>query len=231
MAKGSDLMLVYGKNVLYEIDRSKIKKAYISRNDYMAYLKENNIKYEYVDKNRLDKMVGGVHQGIVLDIFDYSYYTFDDIEGDFIVMLDHLTDPHNFGAIIRTCESKGIKTIIIPKDRSVLVNDTVYKTSEGAIDNVKIVMVTNLINTINKLKEMNYFVYCADMDGEDYRKVDFSGPRALVVGSEGKGVSKLVKECCDKVISLPLKGKINSLNASVAAGILMYEVLRGRIQK
>ena len=137
MAKGSDLMLVYGKNVLYEIDRSKIKKAYISRNDYMAYLKENNIKYEYVDKNRLDKMVGGVHQGIVLDIFDYSYYTFDDIEGDFIVMLDHLTDPHNFGAIIRTCESKGIKTIIIPKDRSVLVNDTVYKTSEGAIDNVK----------------------------------------------------------------------------------------------
>ena len=182
MAKGSDLMLVYGKNVLYEIDRSKIKKAYISRNDYMAYLKENNIKYEYVDKNRLDKMVGGVHQGIVLDIFDYSYYTFDDIEGDFIVMLDHLTDPHNFGAIIRTCESKGIKTIIIPKDRSVLVNDTVYKTSEGAIDNVKIVMVTNLINTINKLKEMNYFVYCADMDGEDYRKVSYANKKVLVIG-------------------------------------------------
>ena len=224
MAKGSDLMLVYGKNVLYEIDRSKIKKAYISRNDYMAYLKENNIKYEYVDKNRLDKMVGGVHQGIVLDIFDYSYYTFDDIEGDFIVMLDHLTDPHNFGAIIRTCESKGIKTIIIPKDRSVLVNDTVYKTSEGAIDNVKIVMVTNLINTINKLKEMNYFVYCADMDGEDYRKVSYANKKVLVIGNEGLGISSLVKENCDFLVKIPMKGKINSLNASVSAGILIYRM-------
>ena len=224
MAKGSDLMLVYGKNVLYEIDRSKIKKAYISRNDYMAYLKENNIKYEYVDKNRLDKMVGGVHQGIVLDIFDYSYYTFDDIEGDFIVMLDHLTDPHNFGAIIRTCESKGIKTIIIPKDRSVLVNDTVYKTSEGAIDNVKIVMVTNLINTINKLKEMNYFVYCADMDGEDYRKVSYANKKVLVICNECLGISSGVKKNSDVVVGIPMKGKINSLNASVSAGILIYRM-------
>ena len=239
MAKGSGLMLVYGKNVLYEIDRSKIKKAYISRNDYMAYLKENNIKYEYVDKNRLDKMVGGVaifllslfslkkkgvHQGIVLDIFDYSYYTFDDIEGDFIVMLDHLTDPHNFGAIIRTCEGKGIKTIIIPKDRSVLVNDTVYKTSEGAIDNVKIVMVTNLINTINKLKEMNYFVYCADMDGEDYRKVSYANKKVLVIGNEGLGISSGVKKNSDVVVGIPMKGKINSLNASVSAGILIYRM-------
>jgi len=224
MAKGSDLMLVYGKNVLYEIDRSKIKKAYISRNDYMAYLKENNIKYEYVDKNRLDRMVGGVHQGIVLDIFDYSYYTFDDIEGDFIVMLDHLTDPHNFGAIIRTCESKGIKTIIIPKDRSVLVNDTVYKTSEGAIDNVKIVMVTNLINTINKLKEMNYFVYCADMDGEDYRNVSYANKKVLVIGNEGIGISSGVKKNSDVVVGIPMKGKINSLNASVSAGILIYRM-------
>ena len=227
MAKGSDLMLVYGKNVLYEIDRSKIKKAYISRNDYMAYLKENNIKYEYVDKNRLDKMVGGVHQGIVLDIFDYSYYTFDDIEGDFIVMLDHLTDPHNFGAIIRTCESKGIKTIIIPKDRSVLVNDTVYKTSEGAIDNVKIVMVTNLINTINKLKEMNYFVYCADMDGEDYSEIDYPNKLCVVIGNEGKGVSDVILKSSDFVASIPMSGKINSLNASVSCGIVLsYIVLK-----
>ena len=238
MAKGSDLMLVYGKNVLYEIDRSKIKKAYISRNDYMAYLKENNIKYEYVDKNRLDKMVGGVHQGIVLDIYmmlpkkvrmagnnDSRYAVdFDDIEGDFIVMLDHLTDPHNFGAIIRTCESKGIKTIIIPKDRSVLVNDTVYKTSEGAIDNVKIVMVTNLINTINKLKEMNYFVYCADMDGEDYRKVSYANKKVLVIGNEGIGISSGVKKNSDVVVGIPMKGKINSLNASVSAGILIYRM-------
>ena len=157
-------------------------------------------------------------------LFDYSYYTFDDIEGDFIVMLDHLTDPHNFGAIIRTCESKGIKTIIIPKDRSVLVNDTVYKTSEGAIDNVKIVMVTNLINTINKLKEMNYFVYCADMDGEDYRKVSYANKKVLVIGNEGLGISSGVKKNSDVVVGIPMKGKINSLNASVSAGILIYRM-------
>ena len=112
-------MLVYGKNILFEVNKKKIKKAYISRNDYISYLKENSIKYEIVDKSRLDKMVKGVHQGIVLDIFDYNYYTMDDLEGDFVVILDHLTDPHNFGAIIRTCESKNIKSIIIPKTEKI----------------------------------------------------------------------------------------------------------------
>ena len=217
-------MLVYGKNILYEVDKKKIKKAYISRNDYITYLKENSIKYEIVDKSRLDKMVKGVHQGIVLDIFDYNYYTMDDLEGNFVVILDHLTDPHNFGAIIRTCESKNIKSIIIPKDRSVLVNDTVYKTSEGAIDNVKIIMVTNIINAINKLKEQNYFVYCADMDGVDYRKVDYAPKKVLVIGSEGIGISNAVKKNSDVVIAIPMSGKINSLNASVSAGILIYRM-------
>lgn len=217
-------MLVYGKNILYEVDKKKIKKAYISRNDYISYLKENSIKYEIVDKSRLDKMVKGVHQGIVLDIFDYNYYTMDDLEGDFVVILDHLTDPHNFGAIIRTCESKNIKSIIIPKDRSVLVNDTVYKTSEGAIDNVKIIMVTNIINAINKLKEQNYFVYCADMDGVDYRKVDYAPKKVLVIGSEGIGISNAVKKNSDVVVAIPMSGKINSLNASVSAGILIYRM-------
>ncbi|MGN1378934.1 MAG: 23S rRNA (guanosine(2251)-2'-O)-methyltransferase RlmB [Bacilli bacterium] len=217
-------MLVYGKNILYEVNKNKIKKAYISRNDYISYLKENSIKYEIVDKSRLDKMVKGVHQGIVLDIFDYNYYTMDDLEGDFVVILDHLTDPHNFGAIIRTCESKNIKSIIIPKDRSVLVNDTVYKTSEGAIDNVKIIMVTNIINAINKLKEQNYFVYCADMDGVDYRKVDYAQKKVLVIGSEGIGISSVVKKKSDVVVAIPMSGKINSLNASVSAGILIYRM-------
>lgn len=217
-------MLVYGKNILYEVNKKKIKKAYISRNDYITYLKENSIKYEIVDKSRLDKMVKGVHQGIVLDIFDYNYYTMDDLEGDFVVILDHLTDPHNFGAIIRTCESKNIKSIIIPKDRSVLVNDTVYKTSEGAIDNVKIIMVTNIINAINKLKEQNYFVYCADMDGVDYRKVDYAPKKVLVIGSEGIGISNAVKKNSDVVVAIPMSGKINSLNASVSAGILIYRM-------
>lgn len=217
-------MLVYGKNILFEVNKKKIKKAYISRNDYISYLKENSIKYEIVDKSRLDKMVKGVHQGIVLDIFDYNYYTMDDLEGDFVVILDHLTDPHNFGAIIRTCESKNIKSIIIPKDRSVLVNDTVYKTSEGAIDNVKIIMVTNIINAINKLKEQNYFVYCADMDGVDYRRVDYTPKKVLVIGSEGIGISNAVKKNSDVVVAIPMSGKINSLNASVSAGILIYRM-------
>ena len=217
-------MLVYGKNILYEVNKKKIKKAYISRNDYITYLKENSIKYEIVDKSRLDKMVKGVHQGIVLDIFDYNYYTMDDLEGNFVVILDHLTDPHNFGAIIRTCESKNIKSIIIPKDRSVLVNDTVYKTSEGAIDNVKIIMVTNIINAINKLKEQNYFVYCADMDGVDYRKVDYAPKKVLVIGSEGIGISNAVKKNSDVVVAIPMSCKINSLNASVSAGILIYRM-------
>lgn len=217
-------MLVYGKNILYEVDRKKIKRAFISRNDYVSYLKENNIKYEMVDKSRLDKMVKGVHQGLVLDIFDYNYYKIEDLEGDFVVILDHLTDPHNFGAIIRTCESKGIKSIIIPKDRSVLVNDTVYKTSEGAIDNVKIIMVTNIINAINKLKEMNYFVYCADMDGQDYRNVDYAPKKVLIIGNEGMGISSAVKKNSDVVVAIPMKGKINSLNASVSAGIIIYRM-------
>ena len=220
------IMLVYGKNTLYEIDKKQIKKAYISRNDYIPFLEENSIKYEKKDNSFLDQKVKGNHQGIILDIFDYEYYNKEDIEGNFVVILDHLTDPHNFGAIIRTAECIGVKTIIIPKDRSVLVNDTVYKTSAGAINNIKIVMVTNLVNTINYLKDNGYFIYAADMDGTDYRKVNYSDKKVLIIGSEGDGVSNIVRKNCDEIVSLPLKGKINSLNASVSAGILLYEMER-----
>ena len=222
-------MLVYGKNVLYEIDRSKIKKAYISRSDYMPYLKENNIKYEYVDKNRLDKMVGGVHQGIVLDIFDYSYYTFDDIEGDFIVMLDHLTDPHNFGAIVRTANLCGAHGVIIPKRRAVGITATVVKASAGAIAYTPVVKVTNLAKTIDELKKRGMWFACADMDGELMYRCNLTGPMGLVIGNEGTGVSRLVKEKCDYVVSIPMSGDIDSLNASVAAGVLGYEVVRQRM--
>ncbi len=217
-------MLVYGKNVLYELEVSKIKKVYISRKDYLPYLKEHNIKYDFVSNNVLDSKVKGNHQGVVIDILDYNYYTMDDIDSDFVVILDHLTDPHNMGAIIRTCECIGATNIIIPKDRSVLVNDTVFKTSVGAIDNVKIIMVSNLNNAINKLKKDGYFIYCADMDGKNYKEVDYADKKVLVIGSEGEGVSKLVKENSDEVISLPMYGKINSLNASVSAGIFLYEM-------
>lgn len=217
-------MLVYGKNVLYELEKKQIKKVYISRKEYIPYLQENKIKYDLVDSSMLDKKVKGNHQGIVIDIFEYEYFKYEDITGNLVVILDHLSDPHNFGAIIRTCECIGVDSIIIPKDRSVLVNDTVYKTSVGAINNVKIIMVSNLANTIDKLKNDGYFVYCADMDGENYKSINYAPKKVLVIGSEGDGVSQVVKKNCDVVVSLPMVGKINSLNASVSAGILLYEM-------
>lgn len=217
-------MIVYGKNVLYELDKSKIKKVYISKKEYISYLNDNHIKYEMVDNNFIDHKVKGNHQGVLIDVFDYEYHDIDEVEGDMVVILDHLSDPHNFGAIIRTCECMGIKYIIIPKDRSVLVNDTVYKTSTGAINNVNIVMVSNLVNAIDKLKDKGYFVYTADMDGEDYKHVNYAPKKVLIIGSEGEGVSKIVRKNSDVIVSLPMKGKINSLNASVSAGILIYEM-------
>ena len=217
-------MLVFGKNVLYETEKKLIKKAYISRKEYKDYLEENNIKYDFVDNNILNAKVKGNHQGIVIDIFDYEYHNIDEVTGNLVVVLDHLSDPHNFGAIIRTCECIGVDSIIIPKDRSVLVNDTVYKTSVGAINNVKIIMVANLINAFDKLKNKGYFIYCADMDGEDYKHVNYAPKKVLVIGSEGDGVSKIVRDNSDVIVSLPMRGQINSLNASVSAGILLYEM-------
>ena len=218
-------MLVYGKNVLKELDIKKIKKAYVASNNYLDYLKKNKIKFEYVDKNRLDKMVDGKHQNIVLEIYDYEYYTLDDINGDFIVLLDHIEDPHNLGAIIRTCECAGIKEIIIPKDRSCLVNETVMKSSAGALAHVKIIMVSNLNNAINRLKKANYFIYSADMNGTNYGKVDYAEKKVLIIGNEGHGISKLIKENSDYIISIPMYGCVNSLNASASAAILIYKML------
>ena len=215
-------MLVYGRNVLKELDKKKIRKIYISSKELIPYLKEENLKFDIVPKQRLDKMAQGNHQGIVIDIHDYEYYKMSDIDSDFVVILDHLEDPHNFGAIIRTCECAGIKNIIIPKDRSVTVNDTVVKVSAGAIEHVKIIMVSNLVNAINKLKEMNYFVYAADMDGENYQKLTYPNKKALVIGNEGKGISRIVLENSDVIVRIPMKGSINSLNASTSAGILIY---------
>lgn len=218
-------MLVYGRNVIKELDKKKIRKIYVSSKELIPYLKEEKLKFDIVPKQKLDNMVKGNHQGIVIDIYDYEYYTMDDIDSDFVVILDHLEDPHNFGAIIRTCECAGITNIIIPKDRSVTVNDTVVKVSVGAIEHVKIIMVSNLVNAINKLKDMNYFIYTADMDGINYRKENFSGKKALIIGNEGSGVSRLVKNVSDVVLSIPMKGKINSLNASASAAILIYGMI------
>ncbi len=217
-------MLVYGVNVLKELEPKKIKNVMTSRRDIIEYCTANKIKFQRLDNQTLNKMTKNNHQGVIIDIYDYEYYDFKAIEGDFIVILDHLEDPHNFGAIIRTCAAAGIKSIIIPKDRSVKVTDVVIKTSVGTINYVKIIMVSNLVDVINKLKKLGFFIYSADMHGVNYRTLDYSGKKVLVIGNEGKGISNLVKENSDFLVTIPINPQVESLNASVAAGILLYQM-------
>ena len=228
-------MLVYGKNVVLEyLESKKINKAFIQNNfneqDILKKINNKNINYKVLSKYEMDNKVKGLHQGIILDVPDYKYATLEDIiDGDnLIVMLDHLEDPHNFGAIIRTCEAAGVNGIIIPSDRSVSVNDTVIKTSVGTTENVKIVRVTNLNNTIKVLKDKGYWIFGTDMNGDDYRTLDYRGKTVIICGNEGDGMSKLVKENCDFIASIPMKGKVNSLNASVATGIILFEAIKNR---
>ena len=230
-------MLVYGRNVVNEIlnGKTKIYKVFLDNNykdeDILNKIDKRGLKKFHVDKSKLDKMCGNsTNQGIAMDIEEFNYYDIKAIEEDdkanFVVMLDSLEDPHNFGAIIRTCECAGVDYIIIPRNRSVSVNSTVYKTSSGALSNVKIVEVVNLHNTIKKLKDLGYWVYGSDAKGKDYRSIDFGGKTCLIIGSEGHGLKQIVNNSCDEIISLPMKGKINSLNASVAAGIFIYEIMK-----
>jgi len=226
-------MYIYGKNVAKEalLEKGKVKKAFVYNNfndrELLNELKSQNIKIKYMDKYELDKIENGNHQGIILDVTDYEYASLDEVmKEDIIVMLDHLEDPHNFGAIIRTCEAAGVKSIIIPKDRSVRVNATVTKVSVGTIENVNIAMVSNLVNTLKELKDKGYWVIGTDMEGTDYKEIDYSGKIVIVIGSEGKGLSRLVEENCDFIASIPMKGTVNSLNASVAAALVIYEAVR-----
>ena len=230
-------MLVYGRNVVNEIlnSKTKIYKVFLDNNfndqEILRKIDKLNLKKFHVDKNKIDKMCSNsANQGIALDIEEFEYLTIESIVKDenanFVVMLDSLEDPHNFGAIIRTCECAGVDYIIIPKNRSVSVNSTVYKTSSGALNNVKIVEVVNLANTISKLQDLGYWVYGAEANGVDFRTVKYDGKTCLVVGSEGHGLKQIVANTCDQIISLPMKGKINSLNASVAGGILIYEMMK-----
>ena len=221
-------MLVYGRNVLKEIinNNAKVSKAFVYKNfEEKELINKLNCKITYLEKKDLDKMIDGVHQGVVLQIDDYKYFDVDEL-GDKIIMLDHIEDPHNLGAIIRTCEAAGIDSIIIPKDRGVLVNGTVMKTSVGTLNRVKISCVTNLVNTINYLKKKGYWIIGTDMDGQDYKTIDYSGKIVIIIGNEGKGISKLVRDNCDFIASIPMKGEVNSLNASVAAGIIIFETVR-----
>ena len=233
-------MYVYGKNVIKELlaNKSKINKVILSSNmentDIEKDLKKINVEIKYLKSNEMDRIVSANHQGVIADIDDYEYLSekqmLDNLnENPFIVILDHLEDTHNFGAIIRTCEAAGVDFLIIPKNRSVSVNGVVMKTSVGAALNVRIVEVTNLNNIIEKLKKKGIWIVGTDMeDSKDYDEIDYKIPIALVIGSEGFGISRLVRENCDFIAKIPMYGKINSLNASVAAGIMIYEVVRQR---
>ena len=225
-------MKVFGKNVFNELrDNVKsIKKVYLAKNfndkDIIKFIQDNKISYSTMDIRKMDGMVEGRHQGIIVVVDDYEYSDYHDMLNDNIVVtLDHLEDPHNFGAIIRTCEAAGIKSIIIPKDRSVSVTSTVMKTSAGALEHVDIAMVNNLVNVIDDFKDNGYFVYAADMDGTNYKQVNYADKVLLVIGSEGNGIGRLVKKNCDEILSIPQFGHVNSLNASVAAAILIYGIV------
>ena len=229
-------MKVFGKNVFNELKENvkSIKKVYIAKNftdkEIIKFIQDNKISYAVMDAHKMDGMVEGRHQGIIAVIDDYEYSDYRDMLNDnIVVMLDHLEDPHNFGAIIRTCEALGIDAIIIPNDRNVNINGTVVKTSVGAIYNMPIVRVVNLNNTIEKLKDIGYWIIGTDMVGTDYTKIDYNMPICLVIGNEGKGMSRLVRENCDFIAMIDMVGKVNSLNASVSCGIVLSEIVSKRV--
>lgn len=230
-------MIVYGRNVAKEMLNSnkKINKIMIQKDfgdkSIISLIENKKIKCEILDKKEFSRFDKFSHQGIILDVEDFVYTDLNEIisvSDATIVILDHLEDPHNLGAIIRTCEAAGITGIILPKDRSVSVNSTVMKTSAGALENVKISMVTNLNQTIKELKEKGFWIVGTDMNGQDYRTIDYSGKIAIIIGNEGKGMSSIISSNCDFIAEIPMYGKINSLNASVAAGIIIYEAIRSK---
>lgn len=242
--------LVEGRNAVIELLKSNktIEQLFIANgkmegsiNKILGLAEDKGVIVKEVDRKKLDLMSETkAHQGVIAQITPFKYSTVDEIlnyakqkdEDPFIVILDELEDPHNLGSIVRTAELCGVHGIIIPKRRNVGVTATVYKASVGAIEYVKIAKVTNVNSTIDELKAKNIWVYGADINGEEYSyDTNFNGACAIVIGNEGKGISKLTKNKCDKLVKIPMIGKINSLNASVAGGIMMYEVLKGRIKK
>ncbi len=238
--------IIFGRNPVLEAIRSgrEIDRLYIAHgvtsgsiSEIIAKCSARGILIKEISSQKLDYYCnGGNHQGVALMIASHEYSTVEEIlefaktrnESPFIIICDEIEDPHNLGAIIRTAESCGVHGIIIPKRRSASLNATVAKTSAGALEYMKVARVTNIANTIDLLKKEGVWIFGADMDGKDYKKFDYSVPLALIIGNEGKGIGTLTRKKCDEIISLPMRGKINSLNASVAAGILMYEVLKHR---
>lgn len=242
--------LILGRNAVIEALKSDrtIECLYVSKGDLegsikvaLGLAKDKGVVVKEADRRKLDVMCEGLnHQGIVAKVTPFKYCEVSDIlevaerknEKPFIVILDEIEDPHNLGSIIRTAELCGVHGIIIPKRRNVGVTSTVYKCSAGAIEHMKIAKVTNINATIDILKQKGIWIYGADIEGKDFSyNTDFSGACALIIGSEGKGISSLTLKKCDLLVKIPMIGKINSLNASVAGGIMMYEVLKGRLTK
>lgn len=239
-------MKIEGKNPVREIINSStdIKRVLIEKGNPNALLKDiekicvgKGIKVQYLDKKELDKMSEtGHHQGVIAECPDFEYASLDNLinkcknngEDMLFIILDEVLDPHNLGSIIRVAECAGATGVIISNRRSASVNETVVRTSAGATAYLPVVRVTNINQVIEKLKSENVWVYALDMDGDEMYKTNLTGNVALVVGGEGNGVSRLTRKLCDGVISIPMYGKVNSLNASVSAGIATYEVIRQR---
>ena len=242
--------LIEGRNAVIEALKSDrtIEQILVAKGDTEGSInvvnglaREKGIVVKEVERRKLDSMsCTGAHQGVIAIVTPYKYCEVQDIlsfakekgEKPFIVVLDEIEDPHNFGSIIRTAEICGAHGIVIPKRRNVGVTPVVYKTSAGAVEYMKIAKVTNINTVLDELKKQGIWVYGADMEGKSYcfqEKMD--GAVALVIGSEGKGISKLTKEKCDVLVKIPMAGNITSLNASVAAGIIMYEVLKQKISR
>lgn len=239
--------LIEGRNAVIEAVRSgkTVDKLYIqeglqdnSINSLVSKLKSSGALINYVKKQKLDQMsVTGKHQGVIARCAAYQYYELDDIfrkaeekgEDPFVFILDEIEDPHNLGAIIRTANLAGAHGVIIPKHRAAGLTAVVAKASAGALNYTPVVKVTNISKTIEELKDRGLWFACADMDGEVMYRANLKGPIGLVIGNEGSGVSRLVKDKCDYVISIPMKGDIDSLNASVAAGVIAFEIVRQRM--
>lgn len=239
--------LIFGRNAVTELIKSgrSVNKIFFAEGSHdgsikkiLALAKESKIICEFVNRSKLDKMSnGGSHQGVIAMAAAVQYSTVEEIlnfaasknEEPFIIVLDELEDPHNFGAILRTADAVGVHGVIIPKRRSVSLNSTVAKTSAGAIEYVKVAQVVNIAQTLKKFHDLNLKIVGSDMDAEkNFSETDLSGGIVLIIGSEGKGMRRLTKENCDLLVKIPMVGKINSLNASVAGAVLMYEIFRQR---
>lgn len=244
--ENSNNNIICGRNPVLEALRSgrEIDRLFVAHGTgggsvtaIIAKCRAKGILIKEISPQKLDYYCGGAnHQGVAVMFASQEYATVDDMfalaetrgEKPFLIICDEIEDPHNLGAIIRTAEATGVHGVIIPERRSASLNATVAKAACGALEYVPVARVTNIANTIDALKERGAWVFGADMDGDDYTKTDFDTPCALVIGNEGKGIGALTAKKCDAILSLPMLGKINSLNASVAAGILMYEVVRSR---